>query len=235
MSSGNNALHNRPFNYVELTGPKVRVRSTRSQDAAVAFPLIHKREPILRWLYWEGPANSQELAFTFGRRWPADLRAGRSYHFAIEESRQPGIIGCIGARLERHPQQFDIGYWLAEEYWGRGYVSEALGLICHLCFEHLGAEVIHAGAFYGNQGSLRVQQKNGFVLDGTLRRYALKNGDWIDLWHSSLLKAEWPAHAVTPLAEKLEPFVTFGERIRRLLKRSDTLEAKGIPWSKIKK
>ena len=216
MSSGNSIPHNRGFAYVELSGPKVRIRSTRSQDAAAAFPQIHKREPILRWLYWDGPATTQELAFTFGHCWPADLRAGRSYHFAIEESARPGLIGCIGARLERRPDQFDVGYWLGEKYWRRGYTSEALGLLCHFCFEHLGAEVIHAGAFYGNQASLGVQQKNGFVLDGTLRRDAHKNGEWIDMWRSSLLKAEWPAHAVTPLDEKLTPVTTFGDRLKRL-------------------
>jgi len=220
MSSGNReAPHNRGFKYIELEGAIVRLRPTRVQDAPAAFPLIYRREPILRWLCWDGPANPQELAYTYGYRWPADMRSGCNYHFAIEETLKPGIVGCIGARIKLHPGQFDIGYWLGEKYWGKGYVTEALGLLCHFCFTHLNADVIHVSAFCGNAGSLRVQQKNGFVLDGTIRHDVNKNGQWLDMWHSSLLKTEWQEYAVAPLSEKLVPASVTGNFWQRLFGR----------------
>ncbi len=197
--------HNRGFQYMELAGTKVRLRPTTAEDAATAFPLIHRREPILRWLIWGGPGTRQELAVTYAWLWPREMRQGLSYAFAIEELERPGMIGCIDARVKDDPREFEAGYWLGEQYWGRGYVSEALGLICYLCFQHLGAEVIHISAFTGNDASRRVQAKNGFVYEGTLRRMIAKNGRWIDLWHSSLLREEWEKQRTVPTFEKLVP------------------------------
>jgi RimJ/RimL family protein N-acetyltransferase len=199
--------HNRGFQYMELAGTRVRLRPTTTEDAATAFPLIHRREPILRWLIWGGPRTRQELAVTYTWRWPREMRQGLAYAFAIEELDRPGLIGCIDARVKEDSNRFEAGYWLAEEYWGRGYVSEALGLICYLCFQHLGAEVIHISAFAGNDASRRVQAKNGFVFEGTLRRMVAKDGRWIDLWHSSLLREEWERQHTLPTFEKLVPLV----------------------------
>ena len=101
------------------------------------------------------------------------------------------FMGCIGARLRLHPHQADIGYWLGVPYWNRGYMTEAIRLICHFCFKHLDAIRTYATVFVGNVGSRRALEKNGFSLDGTLRQHLSKRDEWLDAWFLTLLRSEW--------------------------------------------
>ena len=177
------------FERVELAGDKVRLRPTTGGDAASAYRLV-KDEAILRWLLWDGPNAEEEMSQTF-RRWQERLETGESYQFAIERADEPGLIGCIGPRLVTYPEQADIGYWLGVPYWNRGYMTEAIRLICYFSFEYLGVVRVYATAFVGNVGSRRVLEKNGFSLDGTLRSHVPKRGEWRDEWFFSLLRSEW--------------------------------------------
>jgi ribosomal-protein-alanine N-acetyltransferase len=196
------------FEYIEFTGEKVRIRPTTYDDAKQGFKLIHNNRAILKWLCWSGPKDKNDLAETYGVRWPQEIKAGTKYSFAIEEKSNPGVfIGSADARVFRHPQQFQVGYWLGVPYWHKGYTPEALALICHFCFKHLGAKVITSSAFVGNLASRRVMEKNGFQFEGTLRRQICKDGDWIDLWHLSLLVEEWEKRDFRPWSEKLVPYL----------------------------
>jgi ribosomal-protein-alanine N-acetyltransferase len=48
-------------------------------------------------------------------------------------------------------------------------------------------------------------EKNGFEFEGTLRRQIFKDGEWIDLWHLSLLREEWEKRNFKPVSEYLVP------------------------------
>jgi len=177
------------FERIALVGDKVRLRPTGPDDAADAYRLVTD-EAVLSWLLWEGPADEAELSGTY-RRWQAELKTGESYNFAIERCDQPGLIGCIGPRLMAHPLQADIGYWLGVPYWNRGYMTEAIRLICHFSFGYLDAIRVYATVMTGNVGSRRALEKNGFSLDGTLRSHVIKRGQWQDEWFLTLLRFEW--------------------------------------------
>ena len=199
--------HNLGFEYIELTGEKVRLRPTTAEDAKQGYKLVHNNPEILKWLCWGGPKDGDELAETYGTRWPLEMREGTKYSFAIEEKNKPGVfIGDVDARILRYPKQFEIGYWLGVPYWRKGYAPEALALICHFCFKNLGAAVITSSAFVGNLASRRVMEKNGFQFEGTLRRQIFKESKWIDLWHFSLLVEEWEKRNFNPISERLVPF-----------------------------
>ena len=74
----------------------------------------------------------------------------------------------------------EAGYWLGEAYWGRGIVSEALGVITKFAIERHGLTRVFAVPFASNRASCRVLEKNGYVLEGCLRRSAIKNGEIVD-------------------------------------------------------
>ena len=195
--------HNPGFDYIELAGEKVRLRPTAAADAESAYGLLTSDPDFTKFMLWGGPKNVAQLVETYGTRWPEEMRGGAAYPLAVEEKGNAGMIGCIHIRPTKYPGQFDFGYWLGKPYWNRGYMAEALGLICHFCFEHLRAEVVLGSAFVGNMGSRRVMEKNGFKLEGILRRHVLKDGRWIDLWHLSLLREEWNQRGLEPEYEKL--------------------------------
>ena len=61
----------------------------------------------------------------------------------------------------------ELGYWLGQPFWGRGYMPEAAKELLRHGFEDLGMEVVWCGFYDGNQKSKRVQEKLGFVFHHT--------------------------------------------------------------------
>ena len=89
-----------------------------------------------------------------------------------------------------HRQTAELGYYVAEEYWGRGIMTEAVKQICVYVFCKSNILRIYAEPFAYNAASCRVLEKAGFQYEGTLRNNAVKNGKVIDMKMYSLLKTE---------------------------------------------
>lgn len=91
-------------------------------------------------------------------------------------------VGSIGFVL--HPDvervSAEIGYWLAEPFWGRGIATEALAVATAHAIETHGLTRVYALPFARNAASCRVLEKAGYVLEARLRRSAIKNGEIID-------------------------------------------------------
>ena len=86
--------------------------------------------------------------------------------------------GCIGFHLNPDVERVsaEVGYWLAEPFWGRGIATEALVAVTkHAAAVH-GLTRLYARTFEWNPASCRVLEKAGYVLEGRLRRSAIKDG-----------------------------------------------------------
>jgi ribosomal-protein-alanine N-acetyltransferase len=101
-------------------------------------------------------------------------------NFAIVvDGEAAGSIGyVIHADVER--VSAEIGYWLAEAYWGRGVVTEALAAVTRHAVEAHGLTRVYAVPFAWNAASCRVLEKAGYVLEARLRNSAVKNGQLTD-------------------------------------------------------
>lgn len=77
-------------------------------------------------------------------------------------------IGCVG--LLFHPDTnhwwgegaVELGYWIAEEYWGKGYAFEASWALIKRAFDELDVNEIYASYRIENAQSKRVLEKLGF-------------------------------------------------------------------------
>ena len=92
-------------------------------------------------------------------------------------------IGSIGVfRKENvHRLTAEMGYYISEEYWGKGIMTEAVKQACNYIFENTDIIRIFADPYASNTGSCRVLEKAGFVYEGTLRKNAVKNGQIADM------------------------------------------------------
>ena len=101
-------------------------------------------------------------------------------------------IGSIGALRQKniHRHTAEIGYYIAEEYWGKGLMTEAVKQICSYIFDKSNIVRIYAEPFSYNKASCRVLEKAGFLYEGTLRSNAIKNGKTIDMLMYSRLKTD---------------------------------------------
>ena len=100
------------------------------------------------------------------------------------------VIGSIGAfRQENiHKHTAELGYYIAEEHWGKGIMTEAVKQLCDYVFSHTDMIRIYAEPFAYNIGSQRVLEKAGFQYEGTLRNNAVKNGKILDMKMYSILR-----------------------------------------------
>jgi RimJ/RimL family protein N-acetyltransferase len=91
-------------------------------------------------------------------------------------------IGGIGFKLGLDIARLSVemGYWLAEPYWGRGLATRAVIAASDWAFDTYKVVRIFATTFSHNVASMRVLEKAGFEREGVLRRSAIKNGAVLD-------------------------------------------------------
>jgi ribosomal-protein-alanine N-acetyltransferase len=134
-------------------------------------------------------ANNQKIAANLRDRFPhpyteRDARAFLRHvlHSAPETlfaiTFDGEAIGGIGFMLQADVERVsaEIGYWLGETFWGRGIATEALMAVTRYAFEEHELTRLFALPFATNAASCRVLEKAGYVLEGRLRRSAIKNG-----------------------------------------------------------
>ncbi len=114
-------------------------------------------------------------------------KAHPTKRFCIEKN---GIyVGNIGL----HPQEdiykmsAEIGYFIGEEYWGQGIVTEAIKLIVAYGFNQLDLHRIFAGVFSYNHASKKALENVGFQFEGTSKDAVFKNGTYYDELRYSLI------------------------------------------------
>ncbi|RYU87918.1 N-acetyltransferase [Mucilaginibacter terrigena] len=70
-----------------------------------------------------------------------------------------------------------IGYWLAEQYWGNGIITEAVKLVTDYAFNNFDIICIMAFIFSNNTASMRVLEKAGYIKQAELKQTVIKNGE----------------------------------------------------------
>lgn len=116
----------------------------------------------------------------------ANLNASLNFAIAVNEEAAGGIGLITGADVHRYTAE--IGYWLAEPYWGRGIMPRAVQALTNYAFQHTDLIRIYASVFETNPASVRVLEKNGFQLEGILRKNVIKKGVIMDSYLYALIK-----------------------------------------------
>jgi RimJ/RimL family protein N-acetyltransferase len=119
--------------------------------------------------------------------------------FAITLKDEDGmLIGGAGyGPAHRLPEGYgaetDFGYWLGENYWGKGYASEAAAAVRDHAFTHTGIELLSTDYNLQNAGSKRVLEKLGFEPVGQRTRYSLAQGADMNTMNMHLPRSRWQA------------------------------------------
>jgi len=148
---------------------KVSLRDIQESDLDTFFAQQQDTEAnYMAAFTTEHPAD--ENAFTI--KW-AKMLGGHTFinQTILYDSQIAGHI----SRFEQYGQG-EITYWLGREYWGKGVATRALTLFLEMIKER----PLYARAAKDNIASLRVLQKNGFVITGEDKGYANARGDVIE-------------------------------------------------------
>ena len=127
----------------------------------------------------------------------ANLRDGFPYPYALSDAERfvamamakdpqtflaivndDAVIGSIGLAVggDVHRYTAEMGYWLAEPFWGQGITTRAVVAFSDWAFEQLDLIRIAATPYGSNAASARVLEKAGFTYEGRLKGAVFKNG-----------------------------------------------------------
>ena len=120
------------------------------------------------------------------------LKADKNSIFAFAITADDKVVGSIGVfrKDNIHSLTAEMGYYIAEPFWGKGLGTCAIKQTCQYVFRITDILRIFAEPFSYNIASCRILEKSGFKDEGTLRSNAVKNGQILDMKMYSLLKTD---------------------------------------------
>ncbi len=173
---------------MELVGQLTTLRPWRTSDAS----------SLVRY------ANNANVARQLRDRFPhpytaadarqfiqsiAHARPTMSFAITLEGEAVGGTGFAPGADVERYAAE--IGYWLAEPFWGRGITPEAVRLVSDYAFRTCNMLRLFALPFADNAQSIRVLEKAGYTREALLRASSGKHGVARDQALYALINPAW--------------------------------------------
>jgi len=153
--------------------------------------LVSENRLYLReWLTWVDNLKSPEDFKTFVQNASQQNNHGSHYSCVILEHEQ--VIGRIGLYgIDSLNKIASIGYWVGEQWEGKGIVSKACEVILRHGFDTKQLNRIEIHCATGNSKSLSIPKRLGFQREGILRQAELLNGQFVDHYCYSMLHEDW--------------------------------------------
>jgi ribosomal-protein-alanine N-acetyltransferase len=176
---------------------KIKVRDAlylsgiRQTDKPALVKHLHSKDVYNTTLNIPHPYFAAHADSWIQKRIEHTERLGREVSFAIrdEEGKLIGVVGADGFELGT-THKAEIGYWLARPFWGQGIMTDAVRAYVEYAFGEFQLLKLMAHTFEFNVGSARVLEKNGFTLEGRLRKHFIKDGELLDARFYGLLKED---------------------------------------------
>jgi RimJ/RimL family protein N-acetyltransferase len=178
-----------------LTTKRLILRQIEMKDASRLVEQINNLE-ISKWLLAVPyPYKNKDALWWINHcREKNKEKPRKSYEYLVELKSELGIIGGFGISSIKYDQgTADLGYWLGEDYWGKGYATEGVSRLIDYAFKDLKLRRLKIPAFATNPASNALAKKLGFTYEGRLRKAVIckATGKIHDenIW--GLLRSEW--------------------------------------------
>lgn len=101
------------------------------------------------------------------------------------------LIGVISYDWMEHKQRAELGYWLVEEHWGKGLMTEAVCAMVELAFTTSELENLAACYFNENPASGRVLSHAGFLVKGSCTQFSKSRSEDVPVTTAELTRENW--------------------------------------------
>ena len=170
-----------------LVTQRLVMRAPRESDIPTLMQLadnLHVAQMLARMPHPYGEAEARAFIAMSGQRQP-----GASY--ALTLAGTGTFVGCAGLNVK--DRGLELGYWIGEPYWKRGFATEAAHALVDVAFRSTGIQVLHVSVRVINPASRRVIHKCGFQYAGQgmmnsivagqvpIERYRLDRKTWESL------------------------------------------------------
>jgi len=112
------------------------------------------------------------------------------FPFVVVDNLSGKIISSIQVKsVDWNIPKAELGYYIDSDYEGKGIVTKATGHIIDYCFKELKMAKLYIRTHEINVPSRLVAEKNGFILEGVIRKdYKTTKGELVDLMYYGLIK-----------------------------------------------
>lgn len=173
-----------------LNGDNLRLRALTSNDLPDLIAIFSDVD-VVRFTSID-PLTSEAAATAFLEEIHQGFRSGTLYQWGIQVEQD--IVGtCTLASIDCKHRRADLGFALAQAFWGQGLIQRALPVVIQFGFEQLGLHRIEADADPRNIRSIRVLERFGFQREGLLRERYIQLGEIQDAAVYGLLRPDWAA------------------------------------------
>lgn len=187
----NTSLHDLP---TELTSERLLLRRYQPGDSAVYYRMLREN---LEHLYEFLPSFLIDVGEEDVKAWlerqSAEWDAHNLFLFGIWEKARGVYVGeCYLANPDWEVPRIEIGYFLARQFVGQGYATEAAKATIRYAFERMKVLRIDLRCAADNTGSIQVANRCGFTREGCFRQHhRKKDGTLVDMLWYGLLLSEW--------------------------------------------
>jgi [ribosomal protein S5]-alanine N-acetyltransferase len=152
-----------------ITGPRLVLRPPILNDAGALFQRVARDPEVTRYLLWAPHPDvaATRRVITEKMNVSDDERA-----WVVELKHSGDVIGLTSCRRPVS-HSVEIGYCLGKRWWGKGFMSEVLGLLLDALEADRGVYRVWASCSVENERSARLLERAGFALEGRLARYAV--------------------------------------------------------------
>ena len=180
----------RAFDAETLTTERLTLRPLNEGDVRSLFA-IHSDPQSMR--YWSAPIwKDEERGRTMVAR-DRDPTVGGHLRLGIELRSSAQLLGtCAFFEINEQCRRAEMGYMLASQAWGHGYMHEALVAFIDFGFQHVGLNRIEADTDPRNERSVKLLQRLHFVKEGHFRERWIVDAEVSDAAMFGLLRSDWP-------------------------------------------
>lgn len=174
---------------MEINTNRLRLRKFQPDDAEEIFAAWTSDERVAKYTSWYAHEKMEDTKAYVGYMVSRDQMS--DYNWIIESEQK--IIGSISVCYSDDDLEIaGIAYVLGYDYWGQGYITEAVKAVIRFLFDEVHYRKIIAGCDSENIGSARVLEKAGMKREAVLREHIKrKDGTWGDDLQYGLLKREF--------------------------------------------
>lgn len=157
--------------------PKIREYANNSEIAKMTLNIPHPYQEKDA-IFWLNRANQ-------------GFEDKSKYVFAICKLSNDDFIGGISLKINSRFNRAELGYWIAEPFWNKGFATEATQETLRFGFEEAGIHKIFATHLLDNPASGKVMTKNGMTKEWTLIDHFRKDDTYLSVVQYRLTKKEF--------------------------------------------
>lgn len=181
-----------PLLFKPLTDGEIELRQFTLPDAKTLFALTDKNRDYLRkWLPWLDEMKTiEDTAQKFIQNSLNGAMQGKAADFGIYY--KGTLVGAIGYHeIDNKNKKTTIGYWLDQDYQGKGIVTKAIKILIEFALRVLKLNRIQISSAVGNNKSSAIPKRLGFKMEGIAKQAEWLYDHFVDWEQYSLLSSDW--------------------------------------------